>query len=94
MPERSTNDFDKLYKTHPLRVFVNNKFKEMFQLSDNWSVDESLVAFNGRHNEAVHADEPCKVRLQSASNSMCTYYILHIHIHILIPLKSTLEIEV
>lgn len=47
-PKRDDPDFDKLYKVRPLLDHLSQKFNDCFLLSQNVSIDESMIKFKGR----------------------------------------------
>ena len=48
MPKKGDNNFDNLYKVSPTIKILNKNFLEAFKPDRNLSVDESMVAFEGR----------------------------------------------
>ncbi|XP_063222023.1 piggyBac transposable element-derived protein 4-like isoform X2 [Bacillus rossius redtenbacheri] len=48
MPERSSLNFDKLFKVRPILNHFNAVFRQVFSPSRFLSIDESMIAFKGR----------------------------------------------
>ena len=48
MPKRGDDNFDKLYKVRPFLNKLNAQFDECYHPSQNQSVDESMIKFQGR----------------------------------------------
>lgn len=47
MPQRQSQEFDKLYKIRPLLPHLQETYKTMYKPSRHLAVDESMVAFKG-----------------------------------------------
>ncbi len=48
MPDRSSPEYDRLYKIRPLLESIVPSFKSVYTPSMNISVDESIIGFKGR----------------------------------------------
>ncbi|XP_029348064.1 piggyBac transposable element-derived protein 4-like, partial [Acyrthosiphon pisum] len=48
MPQRQSQEFDKLFKIRPMLSHLQEKYKTMYKPSRHLAVDESMVAFKGR----------------------------------------------
>jgi hypothetical protein len=45
---KSTDNKDKLFKIRPFLNYMNNRFPELYKVTREMSVDESMVLFKGR----------------------------------------------
>ncbi len=50
MPDRSSPEYDRLYKIRPLLESIVPSFKSVYTPSMNISVDESIIGFKGFHS--------------------------------------------
>ena len=83
MPERDSENYDKLYKIHPLLSLVVQSYKSAYIPRQNLSVDESMIGFKGRLSWIQYmSKKPTKwgIKVWVAAESK-TGYVYNFHLY-------------